>query len=123
MSQEGQYIFNSLGFYLGRALVAFMTVGFCMLESGLVRIKSGLVTIKSVSTNAAKNIGKFAIFSLIFFSIGYNLAYDVPEGDYVGSISIWTYSTEAETGFSGYSDWFFRTMFECTSVSIVSGLD
>ena len=35
MSQEGQYIFNSLGFYLGGVLVAFMAAGFCMLESGL----------------------------------------------------------------------------------------
>ena len=50
MSQEGQYIFNSLGFYLGGVLVAFMAAGFCMLESGLV-------TTKSVSTIAAKNIG------------------------------------------------------------------
>jgi Amt family ammonium transporter len=33
MSQEGQYIFNSLGFYLGGVLVAFMAAGFCMLES------------------------------------------------------------------------------------------
>ena len=68
MSQEGQYIFNSLGFYLGGVLVAFMAAGFCMLESGLV-------TTKSVSTIAAKNIGKFAICSLIFFLVGYNLAY------------------------------------------------
>ena len=58
MSAEGQYIFNSLGFYLGGVLVAFMAAGFCMLESGLV-------TTKSVSTIAAKNIGKFAICSLI----------------------------------------------------------
>ena len=49
MSQEGQYIFNSLGFYIGGVLVAFMAAGFCMLESGLV-------TTKSVSTIAAKNI-------------------------------------------------------------------
>ena len=34
MSQEGQYIFNSLGFYIGGVLVAFMAAGFCMLESG-----------------------------------------------------------------------------------------
>ena len=39
MSQEGQYIFNSLGFYLGGVLVAFMAAGFCMLESGLVTLK------------------------------------------------------------------------------------
>ncbi len=60
ISAEGQYIFNSLGFYIGGVLVAFMAAGFCMLESGLV-------TTKSVSTIAAKNIGKFAICSLVFF--------------------------------------------------------
>ena len=97
MSQEGQYIFNSLGFYLGGVLVAFMAAGFCMLESGLV-------TTKSVSTIAAKNIGKFAICSIIFFLVGYNLAYGVPEGGYVGSFSIWTDGSDAETGYSGYSD-------------------
>jgi Amt family ammonium transporter len=114
MSQEGQYIFNSLGFYLGGVLVAFMAAGFCMLESGLV-------TTKSVSTIAAKNIGKFAICSLIFFLVGYNLAYGVPEGGYVGSFTIWTDSSNAETGYSGYSDWFFQTMFVCATASIVSG--
>ena len=114
MSQEGQYIFNSLGFYLGGVLVAFMAAGFCMLESGLV-------TTKSVSTIAAKNIGKFAICSLIFFLVGYNLAYGVPEGGYVGSFTIWTDATNSETGYSGYSDWFFQTMFVCATASIVSG--
>ena len=114
MSQEGQYIFNSLGFYLGGVLVAFMAAGFCMLESGLV-------TTKSVSTIAAKNIGKFAICSLIFFLVGYNLAYGVPEGGYVGSFTIWTDTTNSETGYSGYSDWFFQTMFVCATASIVSG--
>ena len=49
MSEEGQYIFNSLAFYIGGVLVAFMAAGFCMLESGLV-------TTRSVSTIAAKNI-------------------------------------------------------------------
>ena len=40
MSEEGQYIFNSLAFYIGGVLVAFMAAGFCMLESGLVTTKS-----------------------------------------------------------------------------------
>ena len=39
MSAEGQYIFNSLAFYIGGVLVAFMAAGFCMLESGLVTTK------------------------------------------------------------------------------------
>ena len=73
ISEEGQYIFNTLAFYIGGVLVALMAAGFCMLESGLV-------TTKSVSTIAAKNIGKFAIGSLVFFFFGYNLAYGVPEG-------------------------------------------
>jgi Amt family ammonium transporter len=114
MSQEGQYIFNSLGFYLGGVLVAFMAAGFCMLESGLV-------TTKSVSSIAAKNIGKFAIGSIIFFLVGYNLAYDIPEGGFIGSFSIWTDESNLETGYSGYSDWFYQTMFVCATVSIVSG--
>ncbi len=114
MSQEGQYIFNSLGFYIGGVLVAFMAAGFCMLESGLV-------TTKSVSTIGAKNIGKFAICSIIFFLFGYNIAYGIPEGGYIGSFSIWSDGSEVGTGYSDSSDWFFQTMFVCATVSIVSG--
>jgi len=114
MSEEGQYIFNSLAFYIGGVLVAFMAAGFCMLESGLV-------TTKSVSTIAAKNIGKFAIASIIFFLFGYNLAYDIPEGGYMGSFSMWSDKSAIGIGYSDSSDWFFQTMFVCATVSIVSG--
>ena len=114
MSDEGQYIFNSLAFYIGGVLVAFMAAGFCMLESGLV-------TTKSVSTIAAKNIGKFAICSMVFFFVGYNLAYGISEGGYIGSFSMWSEGSKLETGYSDSSDWFFQTMFVCATVSIVSG--
>ena len=114
MSEEGQYIFNSLAFYIGGVLVAFMAAGFCMLESGLV-------TTKSVSTIAAKNIGKFAIASIIFFLFGYNLAYGIPEGGYIGSFSMWSDRSSIGLGYSDSSDWFFQTMFVCATVSIVSG--
>jgi Amt family ammonium transporter len=114
ISVEGQYIFNTLGFYLGGVLVAFMAAGFCMLECGLV-------TTKSVSTIAAKNIGKFAIASIVFFLCGYNLAYGIPEGGYIGSFKIWSDASEIGTGYSDYSDWFYQAMFVCATVSIVSG--
>ncbi len=114
LSEEGQYIFNSLAFYIGGVLVAFMAAGFCMLESGLV-------TTKSVSTIAAKNIGKFAIASIIFFFFGYNLAYGVPEGGYIGSFKIWSDASNISTGYSDSSDFFFQVMFVCATVSIVSG--
>tara|TARA_Y100001970_G_scaffold166381_1_gene203515 strand:+ start:358 stop:1650 length:1293 start_codon:yes stop_codon:yes gene_type:complete len=114
MSAEGQYIFNSLAFYIGGVLVAFMAAGFCMLECGLV-------TNKSVSTIAAKNVGKFAICSIVFFLVGYNLAYGIPEGGYIGKFLIWSEGSKLATGYSDSSDWFFQTMFVCATVSIVSG--
>ena len=114
VSAESQYIFNSLAFYIGGVLVAFMAAGFCMLESGLV-------TNKSVSTIAAKNIGKFAICSIIFFLFGYQMAYGIPEGGYIGSFSMWSEGSKIDTGYSDSSDWFFQTMFVCATVSIVSG--
>ena len=73
-------------------------------------LESGLVTIKSVSTIAAKNIDKFVINSLVFFSVDYNLAYGVPKGGYVGSFSIWTDISDVGKGYSGYSDWFFLAL-------------
>ena len=114
ISAEGQYIFNTLAFYIGAVLVALMAAGFCMLESGLV-------TTKSVSTIAAKNVGKFAICSIVFFLFGYNLAYGIPEGGFIGSFKIWTDNSSIETGYSDSSDWFFQAMFVCATASIVSG--
>ena len=114
ISVEGQYIFNTLAFYIGAVLVALMAAGFCMLESGLV-------TTKSVSTIAAKNVGKFAICSIVFFLFGYNLAYGIPEGGFIGSFTTWTDNSSVDTGYSDSSDWFFQAMFVCATVSIVSG--
>ena len=114
ISAEGQYIFNTLAFYIGSVLVALMAAGFCMLECGLV-------TTKSVSTIAAKNVGKFAICSIVFFLFGYNLAYGIPEGGFIGSFSIWSANSSIETGYSDSSGWFFQAMFVCATVSIVSG--
>ena len=84
-------------------------------------LECGLVTTKSVSTIAAKNIGKFAIASIVFFLCGYNLAYGIPEGGYIGSFKIWSDASEIGTGYSDYSDWFYQAMFVCATVSIVSG--
>ena len=114
ISAEGQYIFNTLAFYIGAVLVALMAAGFCMLECGLV-------TTKSVSTIAAKNVGKFAICSIVFFLFGYDLAYGIPEGGYIGTFTTWSDSSSIETGYSDSSDWFFQAMFVCATVSIVSG--
>ena len=66
-----------------------MAAGFCMLECGLV-------TTKSLSTIAAKNVGKFSICSIVFFLFGYNLAYGIPEGGFLGSFEIWSANSSIE---------------------------
>ena len=104
MSPESQYIFNTLAFYIGAVLVALMAAGFCMLECGLV-------TNKSVSSIAAKNVGKFAICSIVFYIVGYNLAYGVAEGGYIGTFTTWSDSSKIDTGYSDHSDWLFQAMF------------
>jgi len=111
---EVEYILNTFSFLVCGFLVMWMAAGFCMLESGLV-------TTRSVSTIAAKNIGKFAIVSIMFYVVGYNLGYGIPEGGYIGSFSTWSDSSSLETGYSDSSDWFFQTLFVCATASIVSG--
>ena len=111
---EVAYIFNTFSFLVCGFLVMWMAAGFLFLESGLV-------TTRSVSTIAAKNIGKFAIVSIIFYLMGYNLGYTVPEGGYIGTPSIWTDNSSIDTGYSDASDWFFQALFVCATVSIVSG--
>ena len=111
---ETQYVFNTLLFLICGFLVMFMAPGFAMLESGMV-------TSKSVSTIAAKNIGLFSIAGIMFWLGGYNLAYGIPEGGYIGSFIPWSDGSKLDTGYSDGSDWFFQMVFCATTVSIVSG--
>jgi len=114
VSDETAYILNSFLFLVMGFLVMWMAAGFCMLESGLV-------TSKSVSTIAAKNIGLYAIAGLAFWVCGYNLAYGIPEGGFIGSFTPWSDASTLATGYSDGSDWFFQMVFCATTVSIVSG--
>ena len=114
VSEETAYVLNTFLFLVMGFLVMWMAAGFCMLESGLV-------TSKSVSTIAAKNIGLYAIAGLMFWLCGYNLAYGIPEGGFIGSFIPWSDASTLATGYSDGSDWFFQMVFCATTVSIVSG--
>ena len=111
---EVSYILNTLLFLIGGFLVMWMAAGFAMLETGLV-------TSKSVSTIAAKNIGLYSIAGLMFWIVGYNLAYGIPEGGFIGNFIPWSDASSIETGYSDGSDWFFQMVFCATTCSIVSG--
>ena len=114
VSAEVGFIFNTLLFLICGFLVMFMAAGFAMLESGMV-------TSKSVSVICAKNIGLFSIAGIMFWLVGYNLAYGIPEGGYIGTFIPWSDSSSVDTGYSDGSDWYFQMGFCATTVSIVSG--
>ena len=114
VSGEVQAIFNSLLFLICGFLVMFMAAGFAMLESGMV-------TSKSVSVICAKNIGLFSIAGIMFWLVGYNLAYGIDPGGYIGKFVPWADGSKIGTGYSDGSDWYFQMVFCATTVSIVSG--
>ena len=114
VSAEVGFIFNTLLFLMCGFLVFFMACGFAMLESGMV-------TSRSVSVICAKNIGLVSIGAIMFWLVGYNLAYGIPEGGYIGKFIPWSDASKIDTGYADGSDWYFQMVFCVTTVSIVSG--
>ena len=114
VSAEVGFIFNTLLFLICGFLVMFMAAGFAMLESGMV-------TSKSVSVICAKNIGLFSIAGIMFWLVGYNLAYGIDPGGYIGKFIPWADGSKIDTGYADGSDWYFQMVFCATTVSIVSG--
>ena len=114
VSAEVGFIFNTFLFLMCGFLVMFMACGFAMLESGMV-------TSKSVAVICAKNIGLFSIAGVMFWMVGYNLAYGIPEGGYIGSFAPWSDASAVDTGYADGSDWYFQMVFCATTCSIVSG--
>ncbi|MCY4050529.1 MAG: ammonium transporter [Gammaproteobacteria bacterium] len=126
---ESQFIFNTFSFLIWGALVMWMCAGFTMLESGSVRTRNASVI-------CLKNIGLYAIASITFFLIGYNLMY-IDVNGFIGSFTLFYGSSSDEilllsgsdelgeavvsSGYSTMSDWFFQMVFVATTASIVSG--
>ncbi len=111
---EVGFIFNTFLFLVCGFLVMFMAAGFAMLESGMV-------TSKSVSVICAKNIGLFSIAGIMFWMFGYNVAYGIPEGGYIGKFIPWKDASSLSKSYADGSDWYFQMVFCATTVSIVSG--
>ena len=111
---EVAYILNTFSFLVCGFLVMWMAAGFAMLEAGMVRTKN-------VSAICLKNVGLYSISGVMFYLVGYNLAYGIPEGGYMGSFSMFVPSEDMSTGYASHSDWFFQMVFCATTVSIVSG--
>ncbi|MGB2573352.1 MAG: ammonium transporter, partial [Henriciella sp.] len=117
-SDVSAYVDNSYLFLIGGLIVMFMAAGFLCLEAGLVRSKNA-------SMQSTKNIALFSVAGLMFWLVGYNVAYPGSTllNDWIGvpAAMPWTPSESLDTGYASSSDWFFQMVFVATAASIVSG--
>ena len=97
VSAEVGFIFNTFLFLMCGFLVMFMACGFAMLESGMV-------TSRSVAVICAKNIGLFSIAGVMFWLVGYNLAYGFQK-EYIGKFTM-VDGSKLDTGYADGSDLF-----------------
>ncbi len=117
-ANAGAYVDNSYLFLIGGLIVMFMAAGFCCLEAGLVRSKNAAM-------QSMKNVALFSVAGLMFWFVGYNMAYPGDNTILGGLLGIpdfiWTAEESLETGYAASSDWFFQMVFVATAASIVSG--
>jgi len=118
------YILTTLLFLIGGFMVFWMAAGFAMLEAGLVRSKN-------VTTQLTKNISLFAIASIMYWLVGFNLMYPGDAWSITGIIGAFATTSLEPVGLAAAdatldyasvgSDFFFQLMFCATTASIVSG--
>jgi Amt family ammonium transporter len=95
---EMNYVIDTLFALFAMTLIIFMVPGFAMLEAGLVRTKN-------VTAVLTVNIMVYAVASLAFLLIGYNLAFGSWENE----------------GMSMYAAFLFQMAFVGKTVNIMSG--
>ncbi|MBC2600441.1 ammonium transporter [Puniceicoccus vermicola] len=96
---------------LSGALVMLMQLGFCMLESGLVRTKNTINV-------AAKNLVDFCVAVIAYWAIGYGLMFGAGSTGWFGENEFFF---EVSTGFSEGVFFFFQLVFCATAATIIAG--
>lgn len=122
--KELSYALDTFYFLMSGALVMWMAAGFAMLEAGLVRSKN-------TAEILTKNIVLFAIASIMYLLVGYQIMY----GDGINSVipglgfligddntveAVLAGGDDAPY-YSTLADFFFQVVFVATAMSIVSG--
>jgi Amt family ammonium transporter len=121
---ELAYALDTFYFLVTGALVMWMAAGFTMLEAGLVRAKN-------TAEILTKNVGLYAIASIMYMLCGYSIMY--PGEDFTGGIfqlgsgmlgkgdNDVAGVLAGDAYYSKLSDFFFQVVFVATAMSIVSG--
>jgi Amt family ammonium transporter len=121
---ELSYALDTFYFLVTGALVMWMAAGFAMLEAGMVRAKN-------TAEILTKNISLFAIASIMYMVMGYDIMYPAEAVSSVWPGISFLLGTDntleevlasgGETYYSGMADFFFQVVFVATAMSIVSG--
>jgi Amt family ammonium transporter len=124
---ELSYALDTFYFLVCGALVMWMAAGFTMLEAGLVRAKN-------TAEILTKNVGLYAIASIMYMLVGYNLMYPGDSwmiSEYLGNFAMLGKDDNDAAAviaggdgapyYSNLSDFFFQVVFVATAMSIVSG--
>ena len=121
---EVKYALDTFYFLMSGALVMWMAAGFSMLEAGMVRAKN-------TAEILTKNISLYAIASIMYMLVGYNIMYGeglsslIPGIDFLlggdNSVDDLMAGGDDAPYYSNMSDFFFQVVFVATAMSIVSG--
>ncbi len=120
---EVKYALDTFYFLVSGALVMWMAAGFSMLEAGLVRAKN-------TAEILTKNIALYAVASVMYMLVGYNIMYGDGVSSVIPSLSFLlgaentveeVLASNGEIYYSNMSDFFFQVVFVATAMSIVSG--
>jgi len=113
-----QAVMDNLWVFIAGVLVFLMQAGFAMLEAGLTRSKN-------VGNIMAKNLADASLGILVFFLVGYGLAYGTDTDNALigwGSFALSGSDLfDISGGLSPATDFFFQAVFAATAVTIASG--
>ena len=115
ISQDVQFVFNTLLFLIAGMAVMFMVAGFCLLEVGLVRAQNAAMI-------CVKTLNLFAVAGVMVWLTGYHLIYSIEPGGFLGEFKSWGASEDlCSESVSAYSGWFFQMVFVAVAALIVPG--
>jgi Amt family ammonium transporter len=115
-SETSVFLFNTLFLLVCGVIVMFMSAGFCMLESGLVRARNAAAI-------CLKNVAVYSVAGIMVWFVGYHLLYGVEAGGFLGKFALWSPHDldPVGKGVASSADFFFQMVFVATAASIVSG--
>ena len=119
---ELSYALDTFYFLVSGALVMWMAAGFSMLEAGMVRAKN-------TAEILTKNISLFAIASIMYMLVGYNIMYPAEAvSEYWPGFSFLLGADNDAAAvlaggddapyYSSMSDFFFQVVFVATAMSV-----